>query len=470
MKSYPQQILSFIIAILCSSMINAQGYQAIHGSPYAGVTGIYNNPAASIGSAYQWDLALFSTQLKMSTNFLYLKNFSLSNQDSAYLTSKEGNYSRFFHANLDVNLFNFMYKIDNQHAFSFGLRARTYNHVKMFPFNYMDSVTTTNGFFITNQNTPFMQGFATHTGWLEADLNYSQVISENSNSRLTGGFTLQIMKGISAMFTKVNKISYLMSKTAIDTAFAFTEGNGSFGYSDNYDGVAGQTTAKDFINNSKTSIGLSMGLEYMTYNNEYDAKNNLNYDWKIGVSLMDLGSNSFNASTNSAKFYNPSPTLLASQLDNKFSGINSTKDLKDTLATIFTSFEDITGSFKISNPTRLIMNVDKNLGNNFYINGDLSMNFYSTSSFTKFRTRELNLITVTPRWETIGWGAYLPVQYNTQGQIWVGAALKMGPLVIGMHNLQLLSKDPMLNGGAYLLLSIHPFNKKAVLSKMDCPQ
>jgi hypothetical protein len=98
------------------------------------------------------------------------------------------------------------------------------------------------------------------------------------------------------------------------------------------------------------------------------------------------------------------------------------------------------------------------------------MNFYSTSSFTKFRTRELNLITVTPRWETIGWGAYLPVQYNTQGQVWVGAAVKMGPLVIGMHNLKLLSKDPMLSGGAYLLLSIHPFNKKAVLSKMDCPQ
>jgi hypothetical protein len=161
---------------------------------------------------------------------------------------------------------------------------------------------------------------------------------------------------------------------------------------------------------------------------------------------------------------------LASQLENKFNGINSTKDLKDTLATIFTSFEDITGNFKISNPTRLIINVDKNLGNNFYINGDLSMNFYSTSSFTKLRTRELNLITVTPRWETIGWGAYLPVQYNTQGQVWVGAAVKMGPLVIGMHNLQLLSKDPMLNGGAYLLLSIHPFNKKAVLSKMDCPQ
>ncbi|MDP3666126.1 MAG: hypothetical protein Q8R50_05555, partial [Sediminibacterium sp.] len=119
---------------------------------------------------------------------------------------------------------------------------------------------------------------------------------------------------------------------------------------------------------------------------------------------------------------------------------------------------------------RLIINIDKHLTHHFYLNGELSMNFFSTSNYTKLRTRELNLLTITPRWETFGWGAYLPVQYNTQGQVWVGAAIKMGPLVLGFHNLGLLGKNPTLNGGGYLLLSIHPFSKRNVLSKMDCLQ
>jgi hypothetical protein len=156
--------------------------------------------------------------------------------------------------------------------------------------------------------------------------------------------------------------------------------------------------------------------------------------------------------------------------DQKFTGAPDISAFKDSLTSVFTNSTTITNNFSITNPTRLIVNVDRNFGNNFYINGELSMNFFSTSSYTKYRTRELNLLTITPRWETIGWGAYLPLQYNTQGQIWVGAAVKLGPLVLGLHSLGILAKNPTINGGGYLLLSIHPFNKRNVLSKMDCPK
>ena len=118
----------------------------------------------------------------------------------------------------------------------------------------------------------------------------------------------------------------------------------------------------------------------------------------------------------------------------------------------------------------MIFNVDKNLGNHFYVNADVSLNFFSSASIPKLHTRELNLITFTPRYETIGLGAYLPIQYNTQGQLWVGAAIKLGPLVLGVHNLDIFKKDPSVNGGGYLLLSLHPFNKSKVLSDMDCPK
>lgn len=449
--------------------LNAQGYQAMHGSPYAGSSAIFNNPAASVHSAYQWELTLFATQLKMSSNSLYLNNFSFQNNSAATLSLKEGMASRFFHMNFDMNLLNAFYKF-NKSAVSFAMRARTYNHIKTMPLYYADSIHSFNNFLINNIHTPYVEGFVTHSGWLEADLNYSQLLHENNYSKLSGGITLQIMKGISGAFMKLNKLSYLASKNSSDTSFTFTNGSGLLGYSSNYDTDPGPSSLKEFLKKSLTRFGLSLGIEYLIYTNEASENTAENYNWKIGVSLMDIGSNTFLPSDNSLEFYNPASTIVDNSVDNKLSSAKTMKAFKDSLKTIFNTSANITDNFSISNPTRLIINFDKNLSNHFFLNGELSMNFFSTATYAKLHTRELNLLTITPRWETFGWGAYLPIQYNTQGQLWVGAALKLGPLVLGFHNLGLLKKNPTLNGGGYLLLSIHPFRKRNVLSKVDCSQ
>ncbi len=469
MKGIFTKYLLIGLSVFYGSFVCSQGYQAIHGSAYGGSTSIFNNPASSIHSAYWWDVTLFSAQLKNSTNSIYVKNLSLVNQDSSYLTMKDGNSSRFEHSNFDASLFNFSYKIDNNHSIGINIRGRTYNHTKTLPFNYADSSDNSfNNTLILNRHTAFLEGFTTHSGWLEADFNYAQVIRETDRSKFSAGITLQIMKSISGAYAKISKLSYLEAKGSSDTTYTFTNGNFAYAYSENYDNT---DNVNDFINTAKTSLGLSLGIEYMIYNpeaNQNAINNNLNYDWKIGVSLMDLGANVFKPSTFSGKFADPNAVLTDVQIAKKISGANDIRSFRDSLNTVFNATSSITENYSISNPTRLSINIDKNLGNHFYVNGELNINFHSTSNYTKLRTRELNLFTVTPRWETIGLGAYLPVQYNTQGQLWVGVALKMGPLLIGFHNLGLLKKDPTLNGGGYLLLSIHPFNKKNVISKLNC--
>ncbi len=445
--------------------LHAQGYHALHGSAYAGSTAVFNNPAAAVHSAYKWDLTLFATQAKLSTNAAF---FDQSDPNNTGLVLRDGYFSRHLHANVDMSLVNFLYKIDNQKAFNGSLRVRSYNHTKTLPVNYVDStVRSFNDFLITNRNTPFMEGFATHVAWLQGDLTYAQVIAENSYSKLSAGVTLQIMKNMSGAFGKVSKISYLEDKSGLDTAYTFTNGRGAFAYSANYEN---NETFKDFLKKSSTSFGLSIGAEYLVYNTDKTegSNNNLNYNWKIGLSIMDIGGHSFKASPSSRQGYQPNSNITDSQIEAKIEGAQNMDDLSDSIATLFTGTSAITDNFSISHPTRMIINVDKSLGNHFYVNGEISMNFYSTSSHNKLYTRELNLFTVTPRWETIGFGAYLPVQFNTQGQLWVGAAIKLGPLVAGIHNLGWMKKSPNVSGGAYLLLSIHPFNKKKVVSKLDC--
>ena len=185
---------------------------------------------------------------------------------------------------------------------------------------------------------------------------------------------------------------------------------------------------------------------------------------------MDLGKNKFNTSTNSGNFYNPVPNLTDASLANKFTNITAVNDFRDSLATMFTSYDSLASTFTISRPTRLILNADKNFGNDFGLNTQLNINFYSTSSAKKILTRETNLLTITPRWETISWGFFLPIQYTTQGNIWVGAAVKLGPLTMGLHNIAWVKSPKDLNGGGYLMLSIHPFNKRKIMSRFDCPE
>ncbi len=458
--------LQFLILLLLTNvcLLKAQGYQALHGSAYTGSTAVFNNPAASVNSAYKWDLSLFSVQAKMSTSSTYI--------DSSGLRFKPGLGSHFIHANVDLSFFNFLYKIDNNKAINFNIRARTYNHVKTLPVNIMDTINSIHSLLITNRNTPYIQGFATHSGWLEADLNYSQVLMENTDAKLTGGITLQIMKGVSGAYIKINRLSYLETKNIADTTYNFTDGSGAFAYSDNYDLAPGQAGGiSNFINRSRMALGLSIGAEYLLYNsftNSNTANNPVNYSWKLGVSIMDIGANSFKPSTNATEFSSPITTIPDNTIDAKLSQTADLQGLRDSLSTVFTASRSITENFSVSNPTRLIINVDRNFGNNFYLNGEMSFNFFSSSSAFKLHTRELNLFTVTPRWETIGLGAYMPVQFNTQGQLWVGMAVKLGPLVLGVHNLGIFKKDPSLNGGGYLLLSVHPFSKAKVLSKLDC--
>lgn len=464
MKKY---LITCIACSIFTLKLLAQGYQSTYGSPYAGSTAIKNNPAASINSAFKWDLTLFTAQARVSTNSLHMRN------DSVLLNS--GYRSRFLHNNVDISLFNILYKPNNKHAFAFNLRARSYNHVRTAPLSASDTIYSIHDFMQQNRTTPYLEGFVTHSGWLQGDFNYSTILSENHNSRLTGGVTLQVMKNISGAYTRINKLSFLEAHNTTDTLYTFVTGGGSFGYSSNYDETASGTSSstKDFLKNTLTNFGLSLGVEYLLYEektNSYQQNNSLNYQWKIGVALMDIGANKYKSSEFSSQFRNIDPGITDIVMDQKFTNIQNGRDLRDSLATVFTNADSVNKQFKIGSPTRLIINIDRSFGNNLFINADLNINLHGTSDYKRLLTREINLLTITPRWETLNWGFYLPIQYNSQKQFHIGAAFKAGPLVLGVYNLQWAKQIKNLSGGGYLMLSIHPFNKKRVISKLDCPE
>src|SRR5215210_536229 len=104
--------IAFAAVLVCSFPIcEGQNYQAIHGSPYAGSLGVYNNPATGIHSYHNWDITLFSVQAKSSTNaFSATKPLIKLPEADVYLSN--GDKQRFIHLNQDLHILNTRFKLN----------------------------------------------------------------------------------------------------------------------------------------------------------------------------------------------------------------------------------------------------------------------------------------------------------------------------------------------------------------------
>jgi hypothetical protein len=446
----------------------AQSYHALNGSPYAGSTSRFNNPAAPIMGAYSWEFSPLSYQISLSSNSLFL--------DTAAFRVRPGLMNHFVHGNTDIGILNGMFKIGSRWAISAGIRGRSYNHYKTQPINIVDTTSSLFSFLKDNRSTPNIGGYITHSGWLEGDINVSTLLLSNESGRLSVGATLQIMKGISGAYLSLRQVTYQEFTNGPDTSYIFTGGSGKFGYNYLYDQANNIQSFKDVLQQSLTSLGASIGVEYMHYNANADEnirKSPLAYNWKLGISILDIGANRYKYAGPSRNFGDPKFPISDAQIENAFMGANNLPDLVDSVSSLFNTATPVSGIFKISLPTKLVVNFDKKIYKGVYVNANVNLNLVSDESAKKWRTREINLVTLTPRWENEWFGIYLPVQLTSQGEAWLGAAVKIGPLTMGVHNFEWtksLSKEPSLRGGGYLTLSVHPFNRKKILTNLDCWQ
>lgn len=229
---------------------------------------------------------------------------------------------------------------------------------------------------------------------------------------------------------------------------------------------------RDFFKQSKTSLGLSAGMEYIVYNEESYKDNRLSegrpYSYKIGISLMDVGTQRYINSEYTGRFNRDNDDIPDNRLANILRNVENTQQFKDSMTALFDSIQTLPPSFKIANPTRLVINADKWMGGSIYINAQMVLHLNSRKNASKLNTNELGFISVTPRWETLNWGVFLPMQLTRDGQFWTGIAFKAGPLIAGIHNLGIVKQWALLNGGGYIMLNIHPFRKKVNRTRMDC--
>ena len=482
LKSYLLSSLLF----LCHFLL-AQNYQAINGSPYAGSLG--SNPASIVHVPYSWDITPFSIQLKQATNAYVIEKYSLlSSPGNMEVSSANGIKSRFVYANQDIHLLNTRINLNPGSAIAFGANIRSYVYATVNKSNWQDTFNLINFLEKNTGNTP-LSGQAAGSSWAEIYGSYARTIIENDKSRLNAGITLKLTQGLAGGYGRAQGVNYTGSPPPGRPGYSLSSGSMQYGYSDNFDFIDSNKSfaanRKLFMERTYSSIGANIGLEYILLANEDDeAASDYAYRTKIGISLMDIGYNKYRYGKESRSVTAGKPGITDTLLEDKFGTVASFSDFNDTIATIAGSTSQIAGEFFIYQPTRIVINVDQHITQNFFVNAEITIPVLPIVSKSTLIIRDMNLLAITPRWELRSIGAYLPISMNIKRQLWIGGAFKAGPVLLGTHNLaNLFSKNKSQNGGVYLALTIRPGKKsdqqgssrserlpRKLRRSLDCPK
>jgi len=466
-----KQCLLLLLSFGACIVAFTQNYHAVQGSSNEAGLNVGNNPAAIVNSPFTWDITLFGTQLKSITNAFTIHNYSLlSSPGKSEYALDNGEYARKADISFNTNLLNARFALSRKRALAFGINLRGYASLHTGSYNYTDTLRDINDFIRINELTPSLNGQLASSSWIEIFGTYGQTVLDNETGRLNAAVTLKVNRGLSGATARVTDVAVNKDLLPDGINYALRSGRVDYGYSSNYDHLQsnqpGAQNTNDFLSHTEGGASLDLGVEYLiktqavtSFHDDDDGY--YEYEWKIGVSLLDIGFASYKYGRNSFIAANPKSGITSGMLEDKFYYTDNIEDFKDSLATVVQSFTSRRGKFGILHPARAVLNVDKYLLDNFFINADLSLNLSTLAGGEKAYVRELNLLTVTPRWETRLWAAYLPLQYNNGGKFWVGAAFKAGPLLLGIHNLSnIFSKTSVQDGGGYLAIIIRPWKTR----------
>jgi len=475
--------LGVLIGLICTLEGNAQDYQAVKGSSYAGALTVSDNPASILSTPYPWDITIFSANLKNTTNAVTFNHLSyLHHQDTLAYNWTNGDLKRRYAAvNFNVHLLNFRIDLGRKQAISFGANLRGYAGANTGKFNYNDTLLNMNQFFNINQNTNF-NGELVSSTWLELYGTYSKTLWDDDKGRLNAGITLKAQRGISGVYAQLNGGSVTRSIYQDSfTVYTVAQGNAKYGYSQNYDtwntNRSTGTNLHDFLSHTRGGASFDIGFEYLVkpqYVETWSSPGDYyDYTWKFGASLLDVGENIYVYGSQSRSVSSPNANATDVQLNYKFDNTGTLAQFNDSLSTIVNRISPIRGRFHIYNPARFNFNVDHKLPEHFAVDADLTLNLGGSNKSTRLFTKDLTLFAITPRWETEWLGGYLPIEVTTDGRVWIGGAFKAGPLLVGVHNwADIFSKDKVQNGGFYLALVIHPVKGWKIREKKEytCPK
>jgi hypothetical protein len=435
-KLHLVQILFHIISNFC----NAQSYTGYLTDNYAGVHAVISNPANIADSRLKTDINIVGFSAG-AYNDIYKAKFSdfFKIKDFEGKVDKNPKPNNSLASNVDVLGLAWMGKLKEGHSLAIYTRSRSMLNIVDIDGTLIDAVYTTGNeisYNVTNQNVNLSTN-----NWLEGGASYAFELFEgglDGEHFFKVGLTAKYLYGFGNNYVKTQnvniKFTYLMNPNLSNYSTSGIVDMGNIGILDQFKAVENYqyfNALKNVAQNNGQGIGGDIGLVYeyrpdiklYTYENEkgekaYNKDEN-KYKLKIGLSLTDFGTIAYKNNVKERTF-DVTGNNTKSKVQNQDFGV--------TFKTLSEKPELIA---KL--PFALHFNIDWNILNRWYLNVNTDRRLLAET--TKNASFIQNNISITPRFESQRFSAYLPLSiYNLSG-FQAGFGLRYGGFYLGSGSL-----------------------------------
>jgi len=433
-------LFSFLI-LLVTSQTNAQDFLPFASSNYAGITGIHLQPASIADSRYRFDLALSSTSIGITNNYLGIDPYVLSHpnllQDldfkGKYITHNNNGENKSMILSLKQDIFSFMISLSPKSAIAFTPSVRTILNIDNLTetlatqLNDLSNQTDYWGIKLRNENLN-----AQINAWVEYGFTYARVIADKEKHFLKAGATLKINQGLGSAYLFMKDLNYEFKN---DSTISLYNSYTNYGSSDNLE----NDFKYRFDANPSLSFDIGFVYEYrpqwLKYKYDMDGKTNLwrrdkdKYLFRIGFAASDLGSVRYQRNPQSRDFNADIHDLNINDIE-----IASMEDFNNYIDSTFLTETDLPDSYKMSLPACFSMQADVRVFNGFYVNFTPYLALNRTADKAN-KVHYLTAYNIVPRFDKKWFGLSVPFQYNAYKQWNIGLGVRIGSIWIGSNDI-----------------------------------
>ncbi|MCF8232212.1 MAG: DUF5723 family protein [Bacteroidales bacterium] len=443
----------FIILVI-PFLLQAQDRLGLKLGDYAGINGVHLNPASISNSRYYLDVNIAGSGIFVNNNYVYLpkENYSPTtflkeNPTFPTFNDEHGNkryLDEWYNKDLKDGYINLRalgpsaMVAYGRHAFGFYSSARSMIRSKGVPYE-VAKLGYEDFDYDPLFNVNFINEVDMHLEVLnmaEVGVTYSNIIFARNFDKLDVGMTFKYLKPHSGMKFYTDNVDYLLPNNETLRVFDMN-GQVRMALPVNYDN-------NNFPDNEGLfkghGLGFDLGLVYTktkSIQRRYDRFNRLcrqrvyDYDYRIGVSLLDVGYVNFNRNVQVHRYENAS-VLWENLQDFNFENTNQvmeevSKQFFDDPQASNTGEEE----FTLALPSALSAQFDYHFRDNWYVNSSL---IYGLNSGANGYNRPHNFA-VTPRYQTDYFGVNLPVSLYNFRQPRVGLSARVYFLTVGTSNI-----------------------------------
>jgi len=445
-----------LLSPLFSMCLVAQEKQGISTSNYLSTSSIFLNPSSSVDSKTYTQLNLIGAEAFVMSNIAYLPGFSVygHQKNESYIknvTLRSMKMPKFLYANATLEGPAFVMSKRNYGA-GFFMRARSVVNGNIASSQAMNALISQSAEGPIETNVNLKNTKLSAMTWMEYGANLGMIVKRDRNNLWSVGMNLRYLSGINLMYANLTQLKGSYNDSMI-----------------NVQALDGKLRFTDFALNSGSGLGADFGVTYKKmlgdvksyYPNSVRCNcKTLDYKYKVGVTLRDLGFIRFKKGTSSANV-NASGNYYTDRNDTSYksalqSVLNTTYSSKPIVATL---------------PSALVAQLDWNFENNFYVNATLIKNLIPKSLTG---AQSANLLAITPRYEIQQFTVAMPITFQQYLYPQLGFALRYRTFALGVDNLFPFVKAKNTYGmGVYFSAGISLFKNPACRKKQrrvdKCP-